>query len=66
LIAYSIFRGPDESSLNALSSFEPMALKKKTTIIARWPVAIIAFGITLTVIWICVLVWLPLWLLDML
>jgi len=37
-----------------------------TTIIARWPVVIIAFGITLTVIWICVLVWFPLRLLDIL
>jgi hypothetical protein len=48
-------------------SFQPMMPKNNIlTIMARWPVAIIALGIALTVIWICVLIWLPLRLLDIL
>jgi hypothetical protein len=50
-----------------LPSFQPTNPKGKLSMImAQWPVVIIALGITLTFVWVCVLVWLLLRLLNIL
>lgn len=41
-----------------------MAKAKFLKVISQWPVVVIALGVALSFLWICVLAWLPLHLLN--
>ena len=49
------------------AGFQPMALKNKIMkIINRWPMALIVFGLVLTLLWLVLLIMFPLHLLQVL